>query len=57
MTENYDPGEMELIPYLCPVCRGRGKVRGDFYSFQPLGYMIAPVTCQSCTGSGVLWRP
>lgn len=52
---SYIAGATERLPYLCPVCAGRGKVRGDFYALVPLGYLIHPVPCQSCNGSGVLW--
>ncbi len=43
-------------PHRCPVCEGRGTVRGDFYAFQPLGYLIQPITCRTCQGEGIIWR-
>ena len=42
------------MPYVCPVCVGRGKKPGRFYDEDaPKDEQVA---CQSCFGSGVLWR-
>lgn len=43
-------------PYTCPVCQGRGTVRGDFYFFAPSGHLLQPITCRTCQGAGLVWR-
>lgn len=43
-------------PHPCPVCQGRGTMRGDFYEFVPLGYPVGTTACRSCDGTGVVWR-
>jgi hypothetical protein len=53
--------ESERIgPFMCPVCRGTGKVISGFYS------MTAPIIsegtivcdpCRSCNMQGIVWSP
>jgi hypothetical protein len=49
------PGH-DTQPYVCPVCMGRGKIQDTFYSLFGASSTIGVVTCQSCWGTGVLWR-
>jgi len=42
-------------PHKCPVCEGRGTVPHNFYSGAIASSSIAPETCRSCKGEGVLW--
>lgn len=47
-----------LDPHRCPVCNGNGLVPNGFY-MQTSGNWstsgIAPETCRSCGGTGVVW--
>jgi hypothetical protein len=50
-----------VMPYVCPVCKGKGLVLQGFYS--PWGPLPvagntdpAQESCRSCIGSGVVWR-
>ena len=47
----------EIVPYCCPVCGGRGQVRGDFYFSYGTTTTAASSTelCRTCGGSGVIW--
>jgi hypothetical protein len=46
-------------PYVCPVCRGSGKVSrppwvaGDIDSWTGTGDIY---DCNACKGTGILWR-
>lgn len=42
-------------PHRCPICGGRGRVRGDFYP-AACGADFDLVTCRSCDGKGVIWQ-
>lgn len=40
----------------CPVCEGRGIVRGGFYDFGTGGSgTVFSEQCRSCDGRGTLW--
>ena len=45
-------------PHVCPVCVGRGFVRGGFYQSTDSTALIHSTTeiCRTCNGEGVLWR-
>ena len=46
-----------MVPYLCPVCQGRGIVPPDFYTpVRPTTSTLPTwATCRACDGKGVLW--
>ena len=41
------------MPYVCPVCRGRGLVQTDFYLPPTLGISPGTEPCRTCAGRGV----
>lgn len=45
------------VPHKCPVCDGKGVVPHGFYNTSPYfsSTNIAPETCRSCYGQGVIW--
>ena len=46
-------------PYVCPVCRGTGRVMKGFYAcVQSDTFLSAGGTekCRSCNGTGIVWR-
>lgn len=47
------------LPFVCPVCLGRGQKERAFYSaFQTTTALgLDPVPCRSCAGTGVVWAP
>jgi len=50
---------IERIPYICPVCNGRGKVPPDFYNPEKgnEGGTSMPYLweiCKSCGGIGII---
>lgn len=48
----------QTIPFKCPVCGGSGNVPNGFYN-QTSGQWstsdVAPETCRSCNGGGIVW--
>jgi hypothetical protein len=45
-------------PYRCPVCNGKGIVPNGFYNSTEDSWAttsIAPETCKSCWGTGIVW--
>lgn len=42
---------------ICPVCKGRCKVRADFYEIHNAKLNPCPVTCKSCNGKGYIVIP
>lgn len=42
---------------ICPVCKGRCKVRADFYEINSVKLNPCPVTCKSCNGKGYIVIP
>jgi len=42
-------------PHRCPVCEGRKTVPRNFYSRSEATDGTAPVQCESCNGSGMVW--
>lgn len=38
------------VPYLCPVCKGKKKVRKGFYPDKP-----ESTQCETCWGQGIVW--
>lgn len=51
----------ESKPHCCPVCDGTGKVPANFYlrcgTNTWVSTNMAPETCQSCKGTGIVWSP
>jgi len=47
---------MAKVPFLCPVCQGRGVVPQGFYSPYPTGLTTStePDKCRSCM-DGIIW--
>jgi hypothetical protein len=44
------------MPFLCPVCEGRGIVPYNFYSVEyETKSSITPVACRTCGGEGIVW--
>lgn len=46
------------IPYVCPVCSGKGLVPNGFYdttTSYSLSTSTSPETCKSCRGTGIVW--
>lgn len=41
--------------YVCPVCSGRGIVRGDFYSLNSVSTTSDTTICRSCGGKGIVF--
>jgi len=48
---------MSDTPHKCPVCGGTGNVPSGFYLGGNPALNALPVTCRSCFGTGVLWKP
>lgn len=47
-----------LIPYVCPVCSGKGMLPGNFYNVlqdSVTGNISAIELCRSCRGTGIVW--
>lgn len=40
------------VPYLCPVCNGRGEVDGSFYGDDSTQLRVK---CRTCRGTGIVW--
>lgn len=38
------------VPYRCPICKGKKKVRKGFYPGKP-----ESTTCETCWGQGIVW--
>ena len=54
----YTPPHEPSRPHKCPVCSGTGLLPPGFYNvvnYYSTGTSIAPETCRTCTGFGVLW--
>ena len=50
--------ERQLVPYVCPVCFGKGIVCNGFYSsVGPTrgSTSTAPEPCRACGGTGIVW--
>jgi DnaJ-class molecular chaperone len=43
------PPEPTKMPYICPVCNGKGFEAITYY------YMANVITCHTCNGSGIVW--
>jgi hypothetical protein len=60
-TSDVGPGRPEtttLVPWLCPVCQGRGFVPVGFYN--PFDVSAGSTTaanpsCKSCDATGIVW--
>lgn len=48
---------MARVPFLCPVCQGRGVVPAGFYQACHHGVTsdAADQQCKSCRGEGIVW--
>ena len=57
ILDDPEPPVPPAQPHTCPVCQGRRYVPSTFYD---PGYesttAINSVPCQTCLGTGVLWR-
>jgi len=56
----YDPPpQRALVPYVCPVCAGKGQVDIGFYRQNASGQWTSSSTgleqCRSCLGKGIVW--
>ena len=46
-------------PHRCPICGGTGQVQAGFYNQfggQWSTTSIAPETCRTCHGTGIVWE-
>lgn len=46
------------IPFICPVCNGRGKVYNTFYNTSNLGSTsssISDIECRTCNGATIIY--
>lgn len=53
--EEINPEVKDIVPYCCPVCGGRGQVRGDFYFSYGNTSVPTAELCRTCEGTGVIW--
>lgn len=49
VAPEFKPG---AFPHRCPVCEGRGKVSGNFYTLT--GTCLGEVTCRTCWSKGYI---
>jgi hypothetical protein len=48
--------KLELKPFKCPICAGKGKLPPGFYSWNnTTSSSCCEETCKPCKGTGIIW--
>ena len=42
-----------MIPYICPICVGKGFVPAGFYAGASTTYKTETEVCKACAGTGI----